>query len=133
MILSQCIPIYSPRTNHENNSLYPEEPPHMEKLQAKNVNRRDSISITAKIISRIYTYKVLLRKSVCLVRRRIEALFCYCFVDITIRFTFSVTLELYTFCTNAEFWAKCLTKIFAVLLGQTVILNHSVLFQLSIY
>jgi len=52
----------------------------MEKLQAKNVNHRDSISITAKIISRKYTYKVLLCKSASLVRKEIETLFNYCFV-----------------------------------------------------
>ena len=44
----------------------------MEKLQAKNVNHRDSISITAKIISRIYTYKVLLCKSASLVRKKLK-------------------------------------------------------------
>jgi hypothetical protein len=35
-----------------NNSPFPEEPQHMERLQAKNVNHMDSISITDTIISR---------------------------------------------------------------------------------
>jgi hypothetical protein len=52
----------------------------MERLQEKNVNNRDSISITAKIISRKYTYKVLLCNLACLVRKRIDATFKYCFV-----------------------------------------------------
>lgn len=37
--------------------------------------------------------------------------------EVNIRFTFSVTLGIYTFCNNAEFLA--LTKVLAVLLGQT--------------
>jgi len=35
---------------------------------------------------------------------------------VNIRFTFSVTLRLYCFCTNVEFLAKCLTNQLAVLL-----------------
>ena len=46
-----------------------------------------------------------------------------------IRFTFSVTLGIYTFCNIAEFLAKCLTKVLAVLLGQTDIWNCFVVFQ----
>jgi len=44
----------------------------MEKLQAKNVNRRESIPITAKIISRKYNYRVLLCKSARLVRKKLK-------------------------------------------------------------
>ena len=48
---------------------------------------------------------------------------------VNITFTLRVTLGLYTFCTNAEFLAKCLTKLLAVLLEQTDVLNCFVVFQ----
>jgi len=48
---------------------------------------------------------------------------------VNIRFTFSVTLGLYCFCTNVEFLAKCLTNLLAVLLWQTDIWNFFVVFH----
>ena len=38
---------------------------------------------------------------------------------VNIRFTPTVTIKLYCFCTNVEFLAKCLTNLLAVLLWQT--------------
>jgi len=35
--------------------------------------------------------------------------------NVNMRFTFSVTLGLYTLCTNAEFLAKCLTNLLTFL------------------
>jgi len=119
--------------------------PHIWKgYRLQKVNHIECTSITAKIISRKYTCKELLRKSAFLVRKKIEALLLYCFLScnffflsnikishehkvylnikmnltskLNISVIFSVTLGLYCFCKNVEFLVKCLTNLLAVLL-----------------
>ena len=101
----------------------------MESYRLQKVNCRECNAVTAKIISRKCTYKELLCKSAYLDWKRIEELLLYCFVSWTFfnikiahgnkvylnikinltskinrRFTFSVTLGLYSFCTNVNSW-----------------------------